>query len=295
MVDNILSPKVRADLLLLLITIIWGATFPLISASLPHIHAFVLVALRFGIASVFFLPFVLIRFKYTNKKVLWAGFILGILNAAIYLLQTFGMRHVNADATAFIAASGVVMVPFMAPFFGLGRVKKNEIVGSVVCLAGLYILTGAHFNYMNSAEGFILLAAVAWAMSICYVQKVTPNIKELKLLAFYQILFLLPFAGGLMACDYQAPVFTPMVIFTILYTGILATAVVFLLQMRYQKDTTATHAAIIYSLEPVFASIIAVYVNHLSFTEPVLVGGGLILLSVLMIELLPKLKLQKKL
>jgi drug/metabolite transporter (DMT)-like permease len=112
-------------------------------------------------------------------------------------------------------------------------------------------------------------------------------------LAFYQTAFVLPFAFICSAVHYQMPIFTPMVTFTILYTGILATVVVILIQLRYQKDTTAAHAAIIYTLEPVLASMIAIYVNDLPLSRNIIIGGGIIFMSVLLIELFPRLSLTK--
>lgn len=285
-----MSKTLRADLMLLLVALIWGATFPFVSASLPYIHPPLLVFLRFAIGSLFFLIFIFPKLNKTTPKILWAGFILGLFNSGVYLLQTLGMRHLNADTTAFTAAIGVVFVPFLCPLFGLSRLKKVEVFGSLICLLGLYILTGAHLSGFSSSEGLVLLSALTWAGSICYIQKVTPHIKESQLLAFYQMVFLLPFALSLSVADYHIPVLKPIVIFTLLYTGILASACVFLIQMRYQQDTTVTHAAIIYSLEPVFASILAIFVNHLPLTPRILVGGGLILTSILLIELSPRLK-----
>ncbi len=292
-----MNNTLRADLFLLLVALIWGATFPLVKASLPFISSSLFVALRFSFAGVFFLFLLLPKLKKTSPYVLWAGLILGLLNAMLYLSQTFGMRHVDADTSAFIAAVGVVFVPFLSPLFGLAKVKPIEVVGSLVCVIGLYILTGANFKGLTIDELWILLASVAWATSVCYLQHAAPRIKELNLLAFYQVVFLLPMAFIAAALEHTAPsvpVFKPIVIFSLLYTGILATAVVFLIQVRFQKDTTATHAAIIYSLEPVLASFIAIYVNNEALTRRVVGGGAIILASILLIELVPRLRGQLK-
>ncbi len=283
-----MNKKLRADLFLLLATLIWGATFPLVTAALPFMDPFLFVLIRFVIAGLFFLIWIFPKFKYTDKKVLWAGLILGLLNAIAYLGQTFGMQTVDADTSAFIATTGVVLVPFIAPILGLARVKKIEVLGSFLCLWGLYVLTGAHLQDLSTGQFWILFSTLGWAGGVCYLQRVAPKIKEGALLAFYQIVFLIPVALILSGIHSEIPHFQPILIFALLYTGILATAVVFLIQVRYQKETTATHAAIIYSLEPVLASLIAMYVNHEALTARVVKGGGIILLSILLIELMPR-------
>lgn len=287
-----MNKTLRADLLLFLVALIWGATFPLVKKSLDYIGAYELVNARFIVATLFLFIFTFPLLKHTSKRLLWAGLVLGLLNAAVYLLQTFGMRSVDADTSAFISSVGVVFVPFLAPFFGLARVRRIEILGCFLCLLGLYILIGAHINAISLDEFLILLAAFFWAVSICYIQKATPTIKQPNLLAFYQVLFILPFSSLFSSTQTHQIEWSPILIFTILYTGILATGVVYLIQVRYQRETTATHAAIIYSLEPVLASIIAIYVNNQALTENIVMGGLIILASILLIELFPRFPLK---
>ncbi len=280
----------RADFFLLMIALIWGATFPLVTEALKEISPYLLVTFRFGFAALFLLIWIFPKLKYTDTKVLFAGMVLGLLNAGVYLLQTVGMRAVDADTSAFIASIGVVFVPFVSPLLKLARVKWIELMGSFVCLIGLYILTGANFQRFSFGEFLIVLAALSWAASVCYVQKVTPKIKQLDLLAFYQIVFILPAAAAFSMMDYHLSHLSPILVITILYTSLLATVAVFLIQVRYQKETTATHAAIIYSLEPVLASFIAIYVNKEPLTARVVWGGGIILLSIILIEIFPYLR-----
>jgi drug/metabolite transporter (DMT)-like permease len=278
----------RADFFLFIVALIWGATFPLTTAALNEISPYLLVTFRFGFAALFLLIWVFPKLKHTDTKVLFSGMILGCLNAGVYLLQTTGMRHVDADTAAFIASMGVVFVPLISPFLKLNKVKRIEIAGTLICLVGLYVLTGADFKHFTFDELLILLAGFFWAASVCYVQKVTPKIKQLDLLAFYQIVFILPTAAALSTIDYHLGPISPILVITILYTSLLATVAVFLIQVRYQKETTATHAAIIYSLEPVLASFIAIYVNDEALTTRVIYGGGIILASIFMIELIPQ-------
>lgn len=272
--------------MLTLVALIWGATFPLMSLALHYIHPFLFVAARFGIATLIFLAWISPRLKKTSWPLLKAGLILGALNSSVYLLQTYGLRDINPDTAAFTTAVGVIFVPFLSSAFGLAKVKKIEIFGSLLCVFGLYILTGSESEHFNLSEVYILCATFVWAMGVCYLQKITPSIKETELLAFYQIAFTCPAALIMGSLHYQSlPALPPILVFTLLYTAIFATIVVFLIQTRFQKETTATHAAIIYSLEPVLATIIAVWLNKLDITPRIMIGGGIILGSIFMIEL----------
>jgi drug/metabolite transporter (DMT)-like permease len=282
-----MTRSLRADFFLLVVTLIWGVTFPLVTEAVRYMSPFLFVTLRFSCAAVFLLFWVFKKLGKTSAPLLMAGMILGILNAAVYLFQTFGMQTVDADTAAFVAAAGVVFVPFISHLMKLTQVKFIEYIGTFVCLYGLYVLTGADLDQLHAGEFWILLASVFWAIGVCYLQKVTPNIKELNLLAFYQIVFTLPLAVSMTSIDSHVSSWPPILWIAIIYTGILATALVFILQVRYQKETTATHAAIIYSLEPVLASIFAIYINNEALTWHILAGGAIVLLSIALIEVIP--------
>lgn len=282
-----MTRSLRADFFLLVVTLIWGATFPLITEAVHYMSPFLFVTLRFSCAAIFLLFWVFKSLGKTTPPLLMAGIMLGILNAAVYLFQTFGMQTVDADTSAFVAAAGIIWVPFISYFMKLARVKWVEYLGVAVCILGLYILTGADLDKLNAGELWIVLANIFWALGVCYLQKVTPKIKELNLLAFYQIVFTLPFAVSMTAFNSHIVNLAPIVIIAIIYSGILATGVVFLLQVRYQKETTATHAAIIYSLEPVFASFLAIYINNQALTFRIIAGGGIVLASIILIEVVP--------
>jgi drug/metabolite transporter (DMT)-like permease len=284
-----INKTLRADLMLLLVAVIWGATFPLVSASLQFMSPALFVSCRFGVAALIFFIWIMPKLKNTSRKVVITGLILGMINSAVYLLQTLGMTHIDADTAAFTASVGVIFVPFLSSSFGLARVKKIEVLGSLFCLLGLYVLTGGEMGHFGWGALLVLISTFFWAAGICYLQRATPHIKETELLAFYQIIFLLPFSMLSAGYHYHAPMLQPILVFSIFYTAIFATIIVFLIQARYQRDTTATHAAIIYSIEPVLATIIAIWVNDLPITPRIACGGMIIIASILLIELWPQL------
>ncbi|MDF2940187.1 MAG: transporter drug/metabolite exporter family [Gammaproteobacteria bacterium] len=275
----------KADFFLLLTTLIWGGTFPLIENAVAYIDPTWFVAIRFLFASLFLLPWIFIDLHRSNRKLLVGGLILGAINASSFILQTMGLKTVDAPTTAFITSTYVIMVPFLLPLFKLGKAKKLDILCSMICLGGLYALTNSHWTHLSAGEILVLACAVFTALGIVYLQKISRSGENLPLLAFYQILFVVPIAGAFaVKASPQLPVLNHTVIFALLYCSLFATAIALFLQTTFQRQTSATHAAIIYSLEPIFASLFAWAFNDAHIGRNILFGGSLIILSIIMAE-----------
>ncbi|MDF2690722.1 MAG: transporter drug/metabolite exporter family [Gammaproteobacteria bacterium] len=276
----------KADLYLLLTTVIWGVTFPLIENAVVYINPSWFVAIRFLFASLFLLPWVFIDLKRTQRSLLIGAFILGVINAGSFILQTMGLQTVDAPTTAFITSTYVIIVPFLLPLFKLGKAKKLDILCSMICLGGLYELTSSHWDHLSLGEILVLGCAVCTALGIVYLQRISRSGENLPLLAFYQILFVVPIAGAFAwRASPHIPYFNHDIILALLYCSLFATAIALFLQTTFQRRTSATHAAIIYSLEPVFASLFAWAFNHNHISRNIIFGGSLIILSIILAEL----------
>jgi drug/metabolite transporter (DMT)-like permease len=275
----------KADLYLLITTLIWGATFPLIQNAVVTINPNWFVTIRFFFATLFLLPWVFVDLPKTNKTLLMGGLILGVLNAGAFMLQTAGLQTVDAPTTAFITSTYVIMVPFLLPLFKLGKAKKLDILCSMICLAGLYELTSSHFGRFSFGEVMVLGCSICTALGIVALQKISHAGENLPLLAFYQILFVLPISG--VFAWHQSPhmpFFNNTVVLAIGYCSLLATALALFLQTTFQRKTSATRAAIIYSLEPVFASFFSWAINDDHIGKNIIMGGSLIICSIVLAE-----------
>ena len=114
----------KAEIYLLFVTIIFGATFPLIHYAIQYIDPEQFVFYRFLISSLFFLPFVKHPLHKINISIFMGGIGLSILSLCAYLFQTMGMQFIDASRAAFITGSSVLFVPFFSPFFGFPKKKK---------------------------------------------------------------------------------------------------------------------------------------------------------------------------
>lgn len=284
-----MSKVLRANIILLFVALIWGGTFPLIHNAVHDIPATSFVFFRFLISALLFLPFIFMKLKISSKQLIIGGIIIGLLNNGVYLGQSIGLEHISSARGAFLTGANVIIVPFLLPFFKLGWPRKQDFLAALVCCLGLFVFTGAKITGFSSSDLWVLFGALCYAITTVFIQWFTQKVKDGKkqpvLLTFYQILFTVPLAGVFAwQSDFQI-VWDKNVIMAMVYCCVLATILVLYLQIRFQKDTTATSAALIFSLEPVFASVIAYAFNKEALTSRMILGGGLILFSIIIPEL----------
>lgn len=283
-----MTPTSKANAFLILATAFWGLTFPLIHSAVRFVNPNVFVFVRFAIAAIVLLPFV--NLGKTTKPLLWAGLVLGLLNAGTYMFQTIGLETIDPARSAFITGMGVVIVPFLLPFFRLGWPQAIDFTCGFICLLGLYILTGANLHGISIGDFWTLACAVCFALSVVFVQWVTIHVKNYSLLNFYQIAFTIPVAGLSSVSGNFKGLFHLQVIVALLFCAIFGNAIALFLQLKYQQYSTATKTALIFTLEPVFASIFTFLLGLGIIHFSTIVGGAIILLSLVLPILLSILK-----
>src|SRR3989338_7842578 len=276
------SSVTKANLILVLVTLMWGMTFPLIKEALVFVSPSTFVFFRFLVAGICFLPFLFKKLRDTNQTLIIAGAILAVLNGGIYLFQTIGLETISGTRSAFITGANVLIVPFLLPFFRLGRPTRLDVVTTVIAFVGLFILTGASLSEFKPGDYWTLSCAFLYALAIVFVQWVTPRITSYSLLSFYQIVIAIPLLMLIATPDNYTHILHTRVIVAILFCAIAATVLAFNWQMKYQQKTTAVQAALIYCLEPVFASFFVWLINGQAVTAHVWFGGGLMLLAIVL-------------
>jgi len=283
------------DGVLLFVTLCWGVTFPLVENAVKEVDPTVFVCARFLLAAIILTPFILFTFKRKNNHgVLQASVILGVLNFIAYVCQTFGMQTASAAQGAFITGICVIIVPFLLPFFKLGKPRRLDIICSIVCLIGLLLLTGGGISVANKGVWWLLSCAFFYALAIVYLQKATQRIQNLNLLAFLQILLVGIFASFFTLGKSYSTVFHQQVLIGILFCATFATSIAFVLQTKYQHYTTASRAVMIFCLEPVFGSLFGYLINNEKLSYLSLLGGTLILLSIVATDIFHRLISRKK-
>ncbi|WP_456321000.1 DMT family transporter [Palaeococcus sp. (in: euryarchaeotes)] len=243
----------RAELILLGITAIWGFTFPAMKVSLSYMSPILFLAYRFGIASSLML--LIFRRRVLKKEAFLEGALLGITLFFGHGFQIVGLKYTSASNSAFITSLYVIFTPFIA-YFLLGDIlKRRDFLSLGIAMLGLYLISGASLNF-NYGDLLTVLCALSFAFQIVLVQKFGE--KDYISLAFWQIFWNFLFSSAYAAFFEGIKIpnaLSPWL--GILYTGIFATVIAFTLQVKYQKETKAHKAALIYSSEPIFGHISA--------------------------------------
>lgn len=276
----------KANVYLVLTTLMWGITFPVTRNALTEVDPFVFVSLRFIIATLVLVPVVWGLFYKTTKSILFGSFIIGVLNSVAYLSQTIGLATVSSARAAFIAGSSVILVPFIAPLFKLDKPTGLDFLCALIGFSGLYVLTDLSHFQLSAGDLWIFLGAISFSLQITYLQRLTQAIQDYKLLAFYQLMFTVPFVFLLSKGHDFSAVFHPNALIGILFCAIFATSLAYYLENKYQKFTSAPKAALIFALEPVFASLFGFLINHEALSKTTIYGGLILLLSLVLPSLI---------
>jgi drug/metabolite transporter (DMT)-like permease len=275
-----MSSSQKAIISLLQVTLIWGLTFPLIRLSVQHISPFSFVFFRFILSACILFPFVIKELKQTSYNLLLSAFLLGLFNFISYSSQCMGLKFIPANESAFITSTAVIFVPTLMWLFKIGTPGLIDYACSLLCLVGLFILTGASIHELSFGEFITIVTAFSFAIYIILMERITLKKPNYKLLTFYQIIFISLFSAPFATMQMTHEIFTSNVIMSLLFCAIFATVLVLYLQTKYQQYVAATKVALIFCVEPVWASIFAFMINHEPITRELFIGGLIILASI---------------
>ena len=252
------SNSLRADLLLLLTAFIWGFAFVAQRMGMEYVGPYLFNAARFALGCLPLLPFVA-----QNASGPLLPHLLraapGSLLAGLFLfagssLQQVGIVYTTAGKAGFITGLYVILVPILG--LALGQQSgRNTWLGALVATAGLYLLSVEPPFSIAYGDALVLIGALFWAGHVLIIGRFAQQI-DWAALAFLQFLTcsLLSF-GVTLAVEPVA--WQPLVdaAWPVFYGGVLSVGVAYTLQVVAQRQAPASHAAIILSLETVFAAL----------------------------------------
>ncbi len=286
-----LSQRLRADLALVICALIWGATFVVIKDALADMSVIAYIAVRFGIAAVLIAIIYWRAVRALTRREVWAGAQIGIFMFAGYIFQITGLRWTTPSKAAFVTGMYVVFVPIVQAIFGRRRISVWIWAGALAALGGLYFLSvpPEGLGKLNRGDPIVFGCAVMFAFHMIFISR---NVKKYSVasLSFLQVAttavlatVLVPIAA---AAGWEQPklVWTRYVIFAVAATAIGATVVCFSLQTWAQKHTSASRAAILLTLEPVFAAVTSVTLGGERIGARMLLGAALIFGGILVAE-----------
>lgn len=262
------------------LTFLWGTTFPFIKIIVSNIGFSYYVLLRFTIASLFLILMAYFKLLRVNlREVIKPGFILGILFLGGIELQGLGMEYTTASNAAFITGLSVVLVYVFEVVLGREKFTVRLTLAVFLSIIGIYFPSITNGSYFRIGDLIVFLGAVFWAFQIIAVGVYTRKYSLVQLV-FYEIIF--TSLGALpIAVFFPIPAFEKFMLALppLLYLAIACTVITNTLQLYGQKYVSSTQAAIIYLLEPVFASILSYLMLNEVFTLKQMVGSIFILLA----------------
>ena len=276
-------------MLLVATTAVWGSTFFLIRDVVLELSPTDFLAVRFTIAAVAMMAVFWRPMLALDRRELTVGIGLGLLYAVAQILQTVGLAHTEASRSGFITGTYVVLTPIFTALLLRERVPRSTWVAVLMASAGLTTLSlnGLSLNGFGFGlgEGVTLLAAAVYALHIIGLGRYSSPASAAGLSTIQMVVIALvtlvaaapdgidlPASGGTWA--------------SVLYMALIAGAVAIWAQTWAQSHLPATRAAIVMTLEPVFAAGFAVALGGESLTTMMLLGGAMVLAAMYTVELL---------
>lgn len=273
-----------ADLSLLLVTLVWGSTFVIVKWAIEDLPPFPFLAIRFALAFISLLPFLLLQKAHITLKNILKGAALGVFLFSGYIWQTVGLQYTTASNAGFITGLSVVIVPTLVTLTTRKFPRPSLFLGILSALAGLALLSLGDRPEFNKGDLMVLICALSFALHIFFVGRYAPQTNA-TVLASVQILTVSILSGIFSLLIPQPPIhFTSTVWLALLVTAVPATSLAFFVQTKMQQFTTSTHTALIFSMEPVFSAVAAFFLAGEVLTHKGLIGAGLVLGGMLIAE-----------
>ncbi len=283
---------ITADLLLLLVAIIWGFGFVAQRAGMEHIGPYAFNGIRFLLGGLCLLPLVLrtqtpLLAVTRRVPLVYAGGAAGLVLFAGATLQQLGIQYTTAGKAGFITGLYVVIVPLIGMFFrqvtGIGT-----WIGTILAVIGMYLLSVRGAMVIDPGDLFVLIGAIFWAVHVLLLGYLSPRTVPVRL-AMVQF-----FVCGLLSLFIAFCVETITLsaireaAIPILYGGVASVGAGYTLQVVVQRRAHPAHAAILLSLESAFAALGGWWLlnEHLSMRG--ITGCGLMLTGMLISQLWPK-------
>ena len=291
--------KTTSLLSALLCTLIWGTTFIAQDTGMDDIGPFTFNAVRFFVGFLAIAPLALIfefkrfnsEFKLDFKTFATLSFLIGLSLFLGSALQQVALLYTDVANAAFFTIFYVPMVPIIIFLFKKKSIHWSVWPSVVLCLIGGYLLTNFYDATVRLGDTLVLLGALFWSTHIIFTGIIVTKYNLPLTLGAIQTL-IVAICSFMIGMFYEEFIFKNILkeIDSILYAGILSGGFAFVLQIYAQKNILPAPAAIIFSLEGVFATIAAWFLLDQVLGIDNLLGCFFILCGVLLSQLLPLIK-----
>lgn len=273
------SGKLKAALLLIMATLLWGSSFVVTKGAVDGIPLLLLVGLRLFPAGIFLGLVFFKHFKNLNKDVLIVGLIIGAVYTCGIALQNLGIQVTSAGRSAFVTSAYCIITPFLDWIIIKKKPQFTNLLAAAVCMLGVaFIVLDGDFT-LDVGDVYTLAGSVCFAFQIVLVGKYVRKYDEILL----SILYLL-FAGLIaLIISFFTETFPAHMewstVLSIAYLAFVCTGVAAVFQAKSQKVLSASTMTVILGFEAIFASVISAIVMDETFSGQNLIGCALVFLS----------------
>ena len=283
----------------LLCTFIWGTTFIAQDTGMDDIGPFTFNAVRFFVGFLAIVPLAILfeikkfksEFRSDIKTFASLSILIGISLFLGSALQQVALLYTDVANAAFFTIFYVPMVPIIIFLFGKKSIHWSVWPSVVLCLIGGYLLTNFYDATVRLGDSLVLLGALFWSTHIIFTGMIITKYNLPLTIGAIQTLIVALFSF-IVGVTYEEFIYYNILkeIDSILYAGILSGGLAFVLQIYAQRNITPAPAAIIFSLEGVFATVAAWFLLNQILGINNLLGCFFILCGVLLSQLLPLMK-----
>ena len=286
-----MSKQVKADGILLLVTLCWGVSYLLMDISLTDLDPFTLNAFRFMGAFVIAALASGKRLRTVSRETLKYSLLVGAALVVVYIGATFGVKYTSLSNSGFLCAMTVVFTPIFSWAFFRKKPDRKLVLVVFTCFLGIALLTLGDDFSINTAhlkgDLLCLTCAVAYAVDLVMTEKAVgcENVDAYQLGVFQ--LGVTGLLNVILAFVFEEPHLpqTAQIWGAVLFLAIFCTGVAFVLQPVAQQYTTASHVGVIFTLEPVFSAIVAYFFAGEVLSAKAYLGAALMLASIFVMEI----------
>lgn len=286
-----MNKQIKADMMLVIVTLCWGISYYLMDVSLEDMGPFTLNALRF--LGAFFVAgiFTFKKLRSVNKTTLFYSFLLGSVLVFVYMGATFGVKYTTLSNSGFLCALTVIFVPILELIVFRKAPPKKVTFAVIMSLIGIMLLTLKDDFSINMAnlrgDALCLMGAIAYAVDLILTEKA---VAHEKVDAFQLGVFQLGVTGVYMfalSFIFETPHLptTPNIWASVIFLSLFCTGLAFIAQAIAQQYTSAAHVGIIFTLEPVFAGVVAFFLAGEILTTKSYIGAVIMIAALFVTEI----------
>jgi drug/metabolite transporter (DMT)-like permease len=271
----------RADFLLIAATLTWGVSFVIVKQALSASTPLAFLGIRFALATLVLTPLVNFRAPWSRGE-LRGGLLLTVLLASGFACQAVGLQYTTPARSAFIVALSSVLAPFVALVVLRHRTGWMMVVALAIAGSGIYFLTAPDAGGLNRGDLWTMITATVFGGHIVAVTELSKRYDARRLVWLQIAGTTIGIAIATLLFEQVRIAWSSALLAALVFTGVVATSVALVWQMRAQRHMSSARASLLLCLEPVFAAVTSwlYWGEELTLTQAL--GGGLILIGMVL-------------